>query len=291
MLEYRFWGLKCQFWCLKCRFCQKKSKKTELCFAKDLTWMQENGQEIKHVKTEHVKTDRLTGPLSCHFSTWKRGDGTPLEHMRRYVQGSVNGHFHMVVRVLWANEIPLPPFCSRRRKRWKTNGEKMVDFWCRFFSRFGADFFHGLHRFFTVCKGHKRWKKNISLLMNFFTVSFSRFAPSRFALLEVRNVVTFMQGPHVATKRPYRKHLIFPPKKGVLESKKKPNFHPFQRRELRVKKRIPIFPYGALYGENGDFLTQSSLFWGGGEMGVFRLRTLLLTPFFADFDPVRGEKK
>ena len=39
---------------------------------------------------------------------------------------------------------------SRRRKRWKTNGEKMVDFWCRFFSRFGADFsrftpiFHGL---------------------------------------------------------------------------------------------------------------------------------------------------
>ena len=36
---------------------------------------------------------------------------------------------------------------SRRRKRWKTKGEKMVDFWCRFFhglvpifSRFGADF-------------------------------------------------------------------------------------------------------------------------------------------------------
>ena len=46
------------------------------------------------------------------------------------------------------------------------------------FSRFGADFFHGLRRFFTVCKGHKRWKKNISLLMIFFTVSFSRFAPS-----------------------------------------------------------------------------------------------------------------
>ena len=30
---------------------------------------------------------------------------------------------------------------SRRRTRWKTNGEKMVDFWCRLFSRFGADFF------------------------------------------------------------------------------------------------------------------------------------------------------
>ena len=39
---------------------------------------------------------------------------------------------------------------SRRRKRWKTNGEKMVDFWCRFFhglvpifSRF-TPIFHGL---------------------------------------------------------------------------------------------------------------------------------------------------
>ena len=39
---------------------------------------------------------------------------------------------------------------SRRRKRWKTNGEKMVDFWCRFFhglvpifSRF-MPIFHGL---------------------------------------------------------------------------------------------------------------------------------------------------
>ena len=47
---------------------------------------------------------------------------------------------------------------SRRRKRWKTNGEKMVDFWCRFFHGL-VPIFHGLRRFFTVCKGHKRWKK------------------------------------------------------------------------------------------------------------------------------------
>ena len=54
----------------------------------------------------------------------------------------------------------------------------MVDFWCRFFFfTVWCRFFHGLRRFFTVCKGHKRWKKNISLSMSFFTVSFSRFAP------------------------------------------------------------------------------------------------------------------
>ena len=42
---------------------------------------------------------------------------------------------------------------SRRRKRWKTDGEwkKMVDFWCRFFTVY-ADLF-------TVYKGHKGRKK------------------------------------------------------------------------------------------------------------------------------------
>ena len=64
----------------------------------------------------------------------------------------------------------------------------MVDFWCQFFSRFGADFFHGLEPiFFTVYADFSRFvrdingekKKNISLSMSFFTVSFSRFAPSR----------------------------------------------------------------------------------------------------------------
>ena len=55
------------------------------------------------------------------------------------------------------------------------NGEKLTvkkngGFLAPIFSRFGADFFadffavwrrffHGLRRFFTVCKGHKRWKK------------------------------------------------------------------------------------------------------------------------------------
>ena len=62
-----------------------------------------------------------------------------------------------------------PKILSRRRKRWKANDEKMVDFWCRFFTVYAE--------IFTVYKGHKRWKKNISLLMIFFTVSFSRFAP------------------------------------------------------------------------------------------------------------------
>ena len=42
---------------------------------------------------------------------------------------------------------------SRRRKRWKTNGEKMVEFWCRFFPVYAE--------FFTVSKGHKQWKKHL----------------------------------------------------------------------------------------------------------------------------------
>ena len=37
---------------------------------------------------------------------------------------------------------------SRRRKRLKTNGEKMVDFWCRFFTVYAE--------LFTVYTGHKR---------------------------------------------------------------------------------------------------------------------------------------
>ena len=54
----------------------------------------------------------------------------------------------------------LPQERLRRRKRWKTNGEKMVDFWCRLFSRFGADFFHGLvpifSRFIRDANGEKK---------------------------------------------------------------------------------------------------------------------------------------
>ena len=57
-------------------------------------------------------------------------------------------------------------------KKWWIFGADFFTVWCRFF--------HGLRRFFTVCKGHKRRnKKIISLSMSFFTVSFSRFAPSR----------------------------------------------------------------------------------------------------------------
>ena len=44
---------------------------------------------------------------------------------------------------------------SRRRKRWKTNGEKMVDFWCRFF--------HGLVPiFFTVYADFSRFIRDIN---------------------------------------------------------------------------------------------------------------------------------
>ena len=62
------------------------------------------------------------------------------------------------------------------------NGEKMVDFWCRFF--------HGLvpifSRFIRDINGDK---KNISLLMIFFTVSFSRFTPSRTSSIHFHHTV------------------------------------------------------------------------------------------------------
>ena len=51
------------------------------------------------------------------------------------------------------------------------------------FSRFGADFFHGLRRFFTVYKGHKRW-------------SFSRFTPSRTGGCEAQTL-GFREGPTI----------------------------------------------------------------------------------------------
>ena len=37
------------------------------------------------------------------------------------------------------------------------------------FSQFGADFFHGLRRFFTVYKGRKRWKKKHLVIDDLFS--------------------------------------------------------------------------------------------------------------------------
>ena len=64
----------------------------------------------------------------------------------------------------------LKPFFWPQEIRWRSNfkyqedvnGEKLTvkktngGFLVPIFSQFGADFFHGLRRFFTVCKGHKR---------------------------------------------------------------------------------------------------------------------------------------
>ena len=55
----------------------------------------------------------------------------------------------------------------------------MVDFWCRFFHGFGADFFTVYADFSRFIRDINGEKKNLSLLLIFFTVSFSRFAPSR----------------------------------------------------------------------------------------------------------------
>ena len=56
-----------------------------------------------------------------------------------------------------------------------------------------------------------------------------------------------------------------------FRSQKNPHFPPPQKRALRVKKSH--FPCRALY-RNGDFLTRSALFWGGGKWGFFDFETL-----------------
>ena len=43
----------------------------------------------------------------------------------------------------------------------KTNGEKMVDFWCRFFTDFWCRFFHGLVPIFHVYKDITVKKKHL----------------------------------------------------------------------------------------------------------------------------------
>ena len=91
--------------------------------------------------------------------------------IRSKIRGKIRDKFEKIGELSFCNFSDLMIRRSWGPKRWKTNGEKMVDFWCRFFT-VCADLF-------TVYKGHKRWKKNISLLMILFTVSFSRFAPSR----------------------------------------------------------------------------------------------------------------
>ena len=55
----------------------------------------------------------------------------------------------------------------------------MVDFWCRFFSRFGADFFTVYADFSRFIRDINGEKKHLVIDDRFFTVSFSRFAPSR----------------------------------------------------------------------------------------------------------------
>ena len=59
---------------------------------------------------------------------------------------------------------------STGRKRWKTNDEKMVDFWCRSFSRFTQSF----SRFVRDVNGGEKTSR---YLMIFFTVSFHGLPP------------------------------------------------------------------------------------------------------------------
>ena len=59
-------------------------------------------------------------------------------------------------------------------------------------------------------------------------------------------------------------------KRGFRSRKTPISPHP---RNGRFESKNPHFPCGALYG-HGDFLTRSTLFWGGGKWGFFDSETL-----------------
>ena len=102
--------------------------------------------------------------ISPLFQTPKNSDPPScLDKLQRSVRA------RMCACIVESCEVcfPLPMLCfpyfsetweppqSRRRKRWKTNGEKMVDFWCRFF--------HGLVPiFFTVYADFSRFVRDIN---------------------------------------------------------------------------------------------------------------------------------
>ena len=53
-----------------------------------------------------------------------------------------------------------------------------------------------------------------------------------------------------------------------------------------LSQKTPHFPCSALY-RNGDFLTQSALFWGGGKWGFLTPKPSF--PDLGDFDPCKGQ--
>ena len=57
-------------------------------------------------------------------------------------------------------------------KKWWIFGADFFTVWCRFF--------HGLRRFFTVCKGHKRWKKTSRYRWAFSRLVFHGLPPLEF---------------------------------------------------------------------------------------------------------------
>ena len=61
-------------------------------------------------------------------------------------------------------------------------------------------------------------------------------------------------------------------------------------RQGALNQKKPHFPGGALY-RNGDFLTQSALFWCTGKWEFFFFVPKPSFPDFGDFDPCRGSTR
>ena len=85
---------------------------------------------------------------------------------------------------------------------------------------------------------------------------------------------------------PYRGQNPQNREKRVSESKNPP--FPTTPEKGAPSQKNPHFPCSALY-RNGDFLTWSALFWGGGKWGFFDSETLL-SRFWGFRPPVRGKR-
>ena len=106
----------------------------------------------------HWLACRRPAPARCkcdisrkNWRPWREGKWCANKHL----------NFHLQMQ---------PSHYSTGRKRWKANDEKMVDFWCRSFSRFTQSFF-------TVYKGRKRWKKHLIISWSFSRLVFHGLPP------------------------------------------------------------------------------------------------------------------
>ena len=163
--------------------CQPLSKLNRALEVKSQELLEEN-QDLMHptIKDKIITHYTLKWGKSCketglhyRFPTWHGENNCNCNWYIRYFQGRKAPIITLQQFPQQYHAVKFPVTITENiswgRKRWKTNGEKIRDFWCRFFTVYAE--------FLTVSKGRKRWK-NISLLIWAFSrLVFHGLPPSR----------------------------------------------------------------------------------------------------------------